>query len=72
MIYTLKPLHWSAVNFRARLRFPRADDEPPRRLRSNQQLEAFKHMKPTFSISIKNRTSWFHIQELNSFGPFFY
>ncbi|MCM3192254.1 hypothetical protein ABIC37_003008 [Priestia megaterium] len=34
MIYTLKPLHWTAVNFRARLRFPRADDEPPRRLRS--------------------------------------
>ncbi|MEH7590662.1 hypothetical protein V7247_28395 [Priestia megaterium] len=34
MIYTLKLLHWTAVNFRARLRFPRVVDEPPRRLRS--------------------------------------
>ena len=53
MIYTLKPLHWTAVNFRARLRFPRADDEPPRRLRSNQQLEVPTYMKPTFTIQIK-------------------
>jgi hypothetical protein len=35
----------TAVDFRARLRFPRAAAEPPSRLRSNQLLEGTKHTK---------------------------
>lgn len=63
----------TAVDLRARLRFPRAGDEPPCRLCScrglipsafpsgvyalsaNQQLEATKQMKPTFTLTTKTR-----------------
>jgi len=53
---------YTAVDFRAKLRFPRAVYEPPRRLRfcgvfaflSNQQLEGTKHMKPMFTIKNTN------------------
>jgi len=43
----------TAVDFRARLRFPRAAAEPPRRLPSNQQLEVTKLSKPNFPLPIK-------------------
>ena len=44
----------TAVDFRARLRFPRAAAEPPHQLRSNQHLEATTCMKPTLTITSKN------------------
>ncbi|WP_195780747.1 hypothetical protein [Priestia megaterium] len=47
---------YAAVDFRTRLRFPQTADGPPRRLRSNQLLEATKHVKSTFTMTTKNRT----------------
>jgi hypothetical protein len=39
------PPCYTAVDFRASLRFPQAAAKPPRRLRSNQQLETTTYMK---------------------------
>ncbi|MGC3789477.1 hypothetical protein ACPS01_13325 [Priestia aryabhattai] len=49
--------YYTAVDFRARLRFPRAAAEPPRRWRSNQLLEGTKQMKSTFCITKKRHTN---------------
>ncbi len=45
MRYMSWTAYYTAVDFRARLRFPRADAEPPRRLPSNQLLEKTKQIK---------------------------
>ena len=60
----MRYMSWTAYDtagdFRARLRFPRAGAEPPRRLRSNQLLEGTKQIK-LYSPSQKNEPLIKHV-----------